>query len=101
MFSKWKVMRKKLLLFRGYVSEETVVLLGEFSRVIMCYQQSSLRKLAVKSYKADVSSVSPSSERMEELRAVCVFTCGKWSYAISGDVKGKCLFYSFAASRTA
>ena len=43
------------------------------NRVIWSYQLSWLRKLAtVKSFKADVSSVSPLSERMEELWVVCV-----------------------------
>ena len=44
-------------------------------------------KLAtVTSYKADVSSVSPSSERMEELWVVCGFIWRKWSYAIGGNI---------------
>ena len=43
------------------------------------------RKLAtVKDKKADVSSVSPSSERLEDLWVVCGFICRKWSY---GDEK--------------
>ena len=71
MFPKWKVMTKKLLLLRGYVSKETVMLLGEYSRVIKYYKLISLRKLVVKSFKADVSSVSPLVR--EELRAVCVY----------------------------
>ena len=32
----------------------------------------------VKNSKAEVSSVSPSSERMEELWVVCAFICRKW-----------------------
>jgi len=36
--------------------------------------------------KADVSSVSPSSERMEELWVVCGFIWRKWSYAIGGNI---------------
>ena len=37
--------------------------LGEYNRVISCYQLSCSRKLAtVESLKADVSNVSPSSE---------------------------------------
>ena len=40
----------------------------------------------VRSFKANVSSVSPSSERMEELQAVRVFKCRKWSYAIVGNM---------------
>ena len=39
----------------------------------------------VTSWKADVSSVSPSSERMEELWVVCWFIWRKWSYAIGGN----------------
>ena len=37
---------------------------------------------SVKGLKADVSSVSPSSERLEELWGVCGFLCRKWRYAI-------------------
>ena len=45
------------------------------------------RKLAaVKSLKADVSSVSPSSVRLEELWVVFGFICRKWSYAIGGNM---------------
>ena len=41
------------------------------------------RKLATsKGKKADVSSVSPSSERLEKLWVVCRFICKKWSCAI-------------------
>ena len=36
--------------------------------------------------KADVSSVSPSSERLEELWVVCGFICRKWSYTIGGNM---------------
>ena len=39
----------------------------------------------VKGKKADVSSVSPSSERLEELWVVCGFICRKWSYVIGGN----------------
>ena len=39
----------------------------------------------VKSLKADVSSVNPSSEQMEKLRFVCGVICRKWSYAIGGN----------------
>ena len=46
-----------------------------------------LTKLAtVKGKKADISSVSPSSERLEELWVVCGFICRKWSYAIGGNM---------------
>ena len=38
------------------------------------------------SLKADLSSVSPSSERSEELWVVCVFICRKWSYVIGGNM---------------
>ena len=40
--------------------------------------------VTVKSFKADVSSVSLSSDRMEKLWVVCVcvFICKKLSYAI-------------------
>ena len=42
------------------------------------------RKLAtVKSLKAEASSVSPSSERLEELRVVYGFICGKWRTRIN------------------
>ena len=45
------------------------------------------RKLAiVKSKKTDVSSVSPSSERFEELWVVRGFIYKKWSYAIGGNM---------------
>ena len=40
----------------------------------------------VTSKKADVSSVSPSSERLEELWVVCGFICRKWSYAIGENI---------------
>ena len=60
---------------------------GEYNRVIYYYQESWQRKLAtVKSLKADVSSVSPFSERLEELWVACVFLCWKWSYAIGGNM---------------
>ena len=36
--------------------------------------------------KADVSRVSPSSERLEESWDMCGFRCRKWSYAIGGNV---------------
>ena len=39
----------------------------------------------VKGKKADVSSVSPSSERLEELWVMFGFICRKWSYAIGGN----------------
>ena len=46
-----------------------------------------LTKLAtVKGKKADISSVSPSSERLGELWVVCGFICRKWSYAIGGNM---------------
>ena len=35
---------------------------------------------------ADVSSVSPSPERLEELWVVRGFICRKWSYAIGGNM---------------
>ena len=38
----------------------------------------------LKSSKADVSSVSPSSGRLEELWVVCGFICRKWSYPFGG-----------------
>ena len=40
----------------------------------------------VESLKAGVSSVSPSSERLEELWVVCVFICSKWTHAIVGNM---------------
>ena len=52
------------------------VSVGEYNRVIYYYQESWQRKLAtLKSLKADVSSVSPFSERLEELWVACVFLC--------------------------
>ena len=36
--------------------------------------------------KADVSSVSPSSERSRELWVVLGFICRKWSYAMGGNI---------------
>ena len=47
---------------------------------------TDLKLATVKSLKADVSSVSPSSERLEELWVVCGFICRKWSYAIGGNM---------------
>ena len=41
---------------------------------------------AVKSLKAAVSSVSPSSEQLKELWVVCVFICRKFSYPIGGNM---------------
>ena len=38
------------------------------------------------SLKSNVSSVSPSSEEIEELWVVCLFICGIWSYAIDGNM---------------
>ena len=43
------------------------------------------RKLAtVKGKKANVSSISPSSERLEELWVVCGFICSKWATPLVG-----------------
>ena len=42
--------------------------------------------VTVKSVKANVSSVSPSSERLEELWIVCGFICKKLGYAINGNM---------------
>ena len=39
-----------------------------------------------KEIRAEVSSVSPSSERLEELWVVYGFICRKWSYAIGGNM---------------
>ena len=52
----------------------------------------------VKSFKAVVSSVGPSSERMEELWVVCVFLSRKWSYANGEKMvtrKKFLMFFSF------
>ena len=55
------------------------------NRVILCYQLSSKRKLAtVKSLRADVLSVSPLSERLEELWVVCVFLCKNGATLLMG-----------------
>ena len=40
----------------------------------------------VKGKKADASSVSPSSELLEELWVVCGFICSKWGYIIGGSM---------------
>ena len=40
----------------------------------------------IKGKKADVSSVIPSLERLEELWVVCGFIYRKWSYAIGGNM---------------
>ena len=40
----------------------------------------------LESLKAVVSSVSPSSERLEELWVVCGFLSRKWSYVIGGNI---------------
>ena len=36
--------------------------------------------------KANFSSISPSSERLEELCVVCGFVCRKWGYVIGGSM---------------
>ena len=47
--------------------------MGEYNSVIQYYQRSLSRKLpTIKSLKADVSSASRLSERMEELWVLCV-----------------------------
>ena len=56
-------------------------------KVIWLYQLSWKCKLAtVTGWKADVSSISPSSEWMEELWVVCGFIWRKWSYTIGGNI---------------
>ena len=40
----------------------------------------------INSLKADVSTVSPWSEQLEELWVVCGFIRRKWSYAIGGNI---------------
>jgi len=63
---------------------------GGGNKVIWLYQLSWKCKLAtVTSYKADVSSVGPSSERMEGLWVVCGFIWRKWSYAIGWNIVTK------------
>ena len=48
--------------------------MGEYNGVIKYYQLSWWCKLAiVKSLKAEVSSISPSSERLEELWVMCLY----------------------------
>ena len=42
----------------------------------------------VQSLKADVLSVSPLSEQLEEWWVVCGFICRKWSYTIGGSLVG-------------
>ena len=50
---------------------------------LLSVQLSWKRKLAtVESFKAGVSSVSPSSEGLEELWVVCGLICRKWSYFV-------------------
>ena len=39
-----------------------------------------------KSLMADILSVSPLSEQLEELWVVCGFICKKWSYTIGGNM---------------
>ena len=59
---------------------------GEYNRVIKCYHLSWNCKWAtVKSLKSDVSSISTSSEQLEELWVECGFICRNWSYAIGGN----------------
>ena len=41
-----------------------------------------------KSLMADILSVSPLTERLEELWVVCGFICRKWSYTIGGSLVG-------------
>ena len=60
---------------------------GGGNKVISLYQLSWKCKLATAmSYKADVSSVSPSSEQMEGLWVVYGFIWRKWSYAIGWNI---------------
>ena len=50
----------------------------------------STELVTVKSFKADVSSVSLSSDRMEKLWVVCVcLYAKKWSYAIGRNIVTK------------
>ena len=62
-----------------YISIGHLVLTTELKTYTVCMA-------TVKSVKADVSSVSSSSERLEELWVVCGFICRQWSYAIGGNV---------------
>ena len=97
--------------------------MGEYNGVIKYYQLSWWSKLAiVKSLKAEVSSISPSSERLEELWVMCLYAengatllVGIWWWENNNklevlcdivgiksvDLKGKFLFSSFAAFQTA
>ena len=82
-FSSSKLMVEERLI----VSKETVRgCVGGSNEIIWIYQQSRNGKLATETItKADVSSVSPSSERIEEQWVVCAFKGRKWNYVIGGN----------------
>ena len=53
-------------------------------RKLYSFTSGKKGRISVLRKKDDVSSVSPSSERSEELWVVCEFIYRKWSYAIGG-----------------
>ena len=54
--------------------------MGEQKRTFLQHQQAKLA--GVKAKKADILSISPSSEQLEELWVVCGFISRKWNYTI-------------------
>ena len=53
--------------------------------LVLTTEFKTFKLATVKGQKADVSSVSPSSERLEELWVVFGFICRKWNYPIGGN----------------
>ena len=71
-----QIVRHLILSIRLFIWSTFYYLYGQFHfyMVFQSYQPSWQRKLAtINSFKADASSVSPSSERLEKLWVVCVF----------------------------
>ena len=56
-----------------------------------------LKLATVKSLKADVLRISPSSEQLEELWVVFVFICRKWSYTVGENIAMTNSVASFSA----
>ena len=54
--------------------------LGKFKSICKMQLLSQTSEHFQKSFKADVLSVSPSSEHMDELWVVCMLKCRRWSY---------------------
>ena len=56
---------------------------GKFLKKLWCCVGGEYYKIReIRDSKADVSSVSPSSERIKELWVVCGLYAERWSYAI-------------------